>query len=49
LTGLARQKAVARCFVPLLGLELLAIFAALYIFDIKAYHQALTAAGAPPF
>jgi hypothetical protein len=38
-----------RCLVPLLGLALLAIFAALYTLDPKAYHQALISIGVSPF
>ena len=41
LLGAMRQKQMLRCLVPLLGLALLAIFAALYIIDRKLYYPAL--------
>jgi hypothetical protein len=45
-----RQKQMLRCFVPLLGLALLAIFAALYIIDRKLYYPALaTIEGTRPY
>ena len=37
-----------RCILPLLGLALLAIFAALYAFDIDAYFLVLTTIGIKP-
>jgi hypothetical protein len=44
-----RQKKMLRCLVPLLGLALLAIFAALYTVDPKVYYQALVTIGVPAF
>jgi len=44
-----RQKKMLRCLVPLLGLALLAIFAALYIVDPKAYYWALNDISYLPF
>ena len=42
-----RQKRALRCLVPLLGLALLAIFAALYTVDPKVYYRSLVAVGVP--
>ena len=42
-----RHKEILRCLVPLLGLALLAIFAALYTVDPKAYYRALDTIGVP--
>jgi hypothetical protein len=42
-----RQKKMLRCLVPLLGLSLLAIFAALYMVDPTAYYRALVTIGVP--
>jgi hypothetical protein len=40
---------ILRCFVPLLGVVLLAMFAALYIGDSNAYYRVLNSIGVPSF
>src|SRR5262245_40287184 len=43
------QGKMLRCLVPLLGLALLAIFAALYAVEPTAYYRALARLGIEPF
>ena len=43
------RKTILRCLVPLLGLALLGILAALYTLNPKVYYRALVTIGFPPF